>query len=804
MKEHKYALNVKNYKSLIDYLEERGLAYQVDGVYLYIPGNTLVALKRDCKRYIDLMAVFKAKKIPQKQRKEIIDSLQDRHMIVEDGPALVTDKIFAYPQAGTILTKIITETEARRSYIAPDTARRRYGLTGRQLECAVMTGRIRTMEDYRLCEEDIREAIRQDSVYHPFADLVNYLETELNLNLTDDFADRLYQECIAVKFWGCDYRIPDMYLGRLTSDSKNKLYYNPADLPLDKIKCWIRANSVKLDWHNYHYMWANLSDFETDKVCKAYGVDRDQPNENLQPDLHMVMSVMVKEDRDLSVWRVGDIDLIGKTLGMRMKRLLRWFLGRVKDSGGVAYTTYSLNVIEYHKSGTRKTETEPYSIQQYLDFGRLIYAEESFWGENVVDAAIEDSDCARALLQAALCFGAAWRDPDVARMQAPDITDVTGLISMIQGREVDTAVFIRICADFVEQYVRGFKSRKNGQEIRLYLHEDFYCTMGVIITICEYHRIKDGRDSLYASDGINLCTYKKLFGTRYTEIFGEKKLSARRLQKDYLIIQAAGAFGRDYPIRSLGALLAATIRGHKMDFEHGQSTIYHYIPNSTEGMGIDEITVNLFRGGQLCFYKQMVINCLSDEYNNQDLRTKIAIFETLDCTPLQTEQQISAILNIHHCVWPMCADEPLSYDRLKEKIARDVLREKQNANEPYVTCLYEIIYGCKNPACAGKDKCRNYDADDDNAPEKLCRCGIYAKEYIYVLKADKKELMEMQEHLEMMYQQGKVPEEIYRNEKDNFEMAVCYQDDLMFDFLESINDNQLLESEIYAQICKED
>lgn len=619
-------------------------------------------------------------------------------------------------------------------YITWETAHRKYGVSQAQLTNLSVEGRI-TPINGRYPETEIRKLQEMDRQLSSLSTVLDKIcALHPGLVVTKKLVTAIEERIIRTDAWGEGYRRRDALCCKAPDKSKLYLHDNPE--LLKKIDDAIRENADLLPVEAYVYLWEQMTDNEIKLLVKQFGVEPNMPNLQSQPDLHHIMALLAKSRKEICDLNNGEIDLMKRGMTERTKKNFNALL-RLTYDWWPEKCKYNPNLLQYrrHKE-VRKRDVNAYDEYTYFEFGRMIFESKSF--ALLVPKVLESSRLAQIVLSFTMPYIGAWRDTDIVRMRAATITDLQDKISKLQNGDYELEDYRDVWVATHETKLKEMRAHKTGLPIHLFCPLDFEPMLGVLITIAEYHRICDKRDTLIDPQTLKQAKridLEQLFNPEaYNKLFGKTTARRGKLNKCYLRLQRDGAQRKiQNAPKTLSIIIAAYVRGHKLDLKNGQDTIFHYIDAKHENLSMDEITEKLFEIGTMGFYKEAILKYIYPAYAQMTLTDKAKMIKAADIVPIDTESLLAKMEVIQHQLNQAIEETlPTTYNELCARIMR-VVHCGSVANEENVDCLYVALTGYRNEACRGQGNCLHCQNADDSK-YGLCKYGIYGREYIINLR----------------------------------------------------------------------
>ena len=750
-------------------LEELHISYKKNKKYIQISDVDFERISSKIALYIDFDIYSRVKGISGNRKYGLSKKIEQLNGFVNIPEARILNKKLISVEMKQLMDKKQKENE----FISAYAAKKEYGLKQSTLDKCTIQGCIRKGEE-GYCLDDIICEIEKDRYLITLEQLIENVERQLKVKIIKSAHLDMQAWIVRNEYWGRYFKLSELVCNPNITSKKG--YCFEPEIPYDEIKKMLVRNSEWIHISCHEFIWENLSENEALVLNKKYGIDRynEIPTDNAM--IYKIICILLREDKDITELTDGDVNLIIKDKSQSLGKEIYSFFSKMLEV--IPYTKYTGKIRKLPRK-TQIKKVPPYSFETYIRFGAMIFSDEEF--EKRKEKALESSACAQLLFFSSMMYCAAWRTGDIERLCAPLIDDIEGVIRSIKDGTISDEILLDIYVRF-EYQAKKITANKNGQEIEIYHSDDFDVKYGAIIAIAEYWRISDERLTLFNRQ-TKLGDYIKLFGDQYREIFGNKLFSERRLNKDYLMVQVnAASRHNNLGIRSLPAILAAVIRGHKIDLEKGQKTIFNYIDHSSEGLSVDEVLYELFEIGTMGHYKEMVGEILFPDIKNLRLDDRSEIMQALRIDPIRTEKQIHDILIAQKQLNISEYGLYESYETIIKKI-RDSFGTINNANESNVYCMFSGVTGYRKTECVGSKYCTGDEANG------LCPYGIYFREYIFNLI----QRLTVLEDMEKQYKKELVDQsDIFKKRISQAEIARCGEairhiSKTIEDFLETVS-----------------
>ncbi|WBL15220.1 helix-turn-helix domain-containing protein [Sutcliffiella sp. NC1] len=415
------------------------------------------------------------------------------------------------------------------------------------------------------------------------------------------------------------------------------------------------------------------------------------------------------------------------------KREFSFFIDFCKDS----YLTKYNNVykVELYAGGDGKN---PYTFQQWIDFGGILFNTEGDFYGDLIKKAMERRGYAMSWLFCAIHYTCAWRSKDlISKLPIPSLETILKMneeevLTTIKSRNFTKEMARRVIISIVSE-IKAFEKIPSKREkdkanpsLKFVVEESYVYQLGLLIALCEVHRRKVYRNNVSSNnkgqsgsgygDFSSLITesatrrenHIKFFGEIYHEIFGEEGFTNQRANKTFMGIFQKKSQEHGWHI---GYQMASIIRSHKPNKRGNALSTQVYLEHLNKGKDIDLITSALTERGTFGFIPYLILNTI-----------KGSNFSELDMS--EQNNEINKLLplkpyEIERIVKESIANRSRTKDILKEIISNssraellEVMKKISNGDAPskmeHSQCLIKCIdrSACINPSytdCIGCD-----------------------------------------------------------------------------------------------------
>lgn len=317
------------------------------------------------------------------------------------------------------------------------------------------------------------------------------------------------------------------------------------------------------------------------------------------------------------------------------------FLSQIKKKNNTKYSdvTYNPNCNKV------KRNTKPYTSEQYIRFGFLVWSDSHIWYESYMEKALNKREYASVWLYAALHYVCAWRLSDLLKQfPRPNIhMDPKVFLETVKNKELENEIALDIINQInlkieLEEPVPNKTRNNNPPSLVLQIPESIYVFLGTLIGIAEAHyqlSPHPGKKGILSE----ICKRRKkqieFFGEEFTEIFGNDSFSNLRAIKNYEILMCRKG---DKEKLGTGYLLASIARSHKYTVDKLSETTKIYLEYYKDMEDGEILVRELFERGVCSFVPYLltkivagkdVINELSQKERTKKIK-EIAPIDAYD------------------------------------------------------------------------------------------------------------------------------------------------------------------------------
>ena len=309
--------------------------------------------------------------------------------------------------------------------------------------------------------------------------------------------------------------------------------------------------------------------------------------------------------------------LLQKASYIEYEREMSLFLNYTKEN----YLTKYNEVYVY--SNFSKTRIEPYTKQQWLNFGKLIFDMNSTSFKTQLNKAIDCREYCGVWFYSAFHYICTWRRGDILTKIPNPKLEILGLDEFKFIETVKNGLFdINMAQCLVNELIKEIKSlnKSPGKTtnnarvakafLKIVVHEDYTFIIGLLLGLCEVHRrldLKHIQSILYKDMIAKYENYIGVFGNKYLEIFGEKSFSNVKAIKAHL---QYGKILIDSPCNDHIMGIYSNYNLMSILKSHSRTDITNEISNTTEIYLMSELNEFDFDKVMLCIEKRGIFGCL--------------------------------------------------------------------------------------------------------------------------------------------------------------------------------------------------
>lgn len=645
------------------------------------------------------------------------------------------------------------------------TAKNKYKIPKCNLQNAILEGRIHLINEDSIDILEIESEYLKDSEAIPIERIIEDISLRESFFLSEGNLSFLKKDIVKYQNWGIDFRTSNVLLTE--KPSRDTIYIWDYKEERKVIIAWILKHlDILPPAANYTKLW-ELIDKQTELVLqKTLECSPKVINEKNLSFQYKFISRIIMEKKHLDKWEVADCQkFIRKYNDHKSKSYLKRLMENAKNKKVNDF--FKQIILEYAPC---KKDEKHYTVSQYISLGSLLFHPAYFISEGIIERAINNSLCAQAVLYMAMTIVSAWRMGDLLKINVANEFDIEKAINRLKNGDLPYDISNPVWFGFRLFYMNYENANKNKGNLYISSSIELGKVAGLYLIIAEYHRIREHRENLLEVSEFNkISVFKEALGERcYEEILGKEMFREKYMNKAFLDLYAEETSDKFKVMRfkSLPVMLAAYLRGHKIDLKRGQKVIFHYINFASEGMTLDEVLLELFKVGNFGFYMHKVLTILEGDFNYHGLAEKASILAAININPEDFEKQLEK----YTCVLDSISrleELPKSVTELmRSKIFSSVINETANGKEENVFCLYRALTGIRPKGCRKGKYCTG--CDKDLAYGKFCKFAIYSYEYVYNLTL---RIAKYEERMRLLKEEFKKAEK-----ENNREMAKIYND----------------------------
>lgn len=502
-----------------------------------------------------------------------------------------------------------------------------------------------------------------------------------------------------------------------------------------EIVSWVRENwECLVPKESYIFMWNGVdSDFKR-FIADHWKISIFDYCERHQPELHQILAVLGSEGRAVENLENGHISSLMRCLPKSYRKTFKYLLQlyATKHEAGVRYNTKNLSTELYDDKEEQDAERVATDYKQYKALGVAIltrFAER----EGIIGRALKKSQCAQILLFMALHIAIAWRLDDICNIQLSTRIDLDRAKKYIEHKDFENPFFNSVWNIFSMELVGRRASKQNGELVEA-CPQMFRGRLGLYLCIAELFRNADGRETLidksivYEEENYEELLTKEI----YKAIFHEKGFRNSSIVKALLRKQAALT---QQSMDSLGYkrlpfMVAAYLRGHKIDVEKKVKSIFYYIESATENYSPNEVLRETWCGDTVGHYKTAIASHLFSEYEKIDFKEQTQLLHDFgEVSPAEMEKRFEALRELAFVTKAFCIEMPKDKEGLESRLKQMIEAETIIAigKEEHTQCLYSLLTGYRCVSKDGNEICSLHHKPFG------CDFAIYHRSYIWNL-----------------------------------------------------------------------
>lgn len=316
-------------------------------------------------------------------------------------------------------------------------------------------------------------------------------------------------------------------------------------------------------------------------------------------------------------------------------------------------STRYTNQFKIHK-GTNEEEVQPYSIEQWLDFGFLVFNIHHEHYPIYLEKALNVRGYAMTWLYCSLHYVVGWRHSDLLALPSLSLETVLSMNEYELIQSIREGKFSKEMAQLIinemMRIVKAFQrkpqktKRKSNQPLKVVVEDSYVPVIGMLIALCEAHRRIEKKKTLLTERAGRKNSHINFFSEPYREIFGEGHFMNSRAVKTYLNIVQTTSQDQGW---GMGYYLASIIRSHKPDKRGIASTTQVYLEHINKSNDVDRITFALCERGTFGFLPYLMLKLIGGElFVKKDmLEQNEQISELLPIKPYMLEWLVKGVVD---------------------------------------------------------------------------------------------------------------------------------------------------------------
>ena len=554
-----------------------------------------------------------------------------------------------------------------RKIIKLSTAKNKYRIPNRNLQNAILDGRIHLINEDSINITEMESEYLKDSEAIPIERIIEDISLRESFFLSNGNLALLKKDILKYQNWGIDFRTSNVLLTE--RPTRDTIYIWDFKEERKVILAWILNHlDILPPSANYTKLW-ELIDKQTEFVLqKTLECSSKVINEKNLSFQYKFISRIIMEKKHVDKWEVADCQkFIRKYNDNKSKSYLKRLMENANNK----------RVNDFFKqitlgSNTDKKDEKHYTVSQYLSLGALLFHPAYFVSEGIIERAIQNSLYAQAILYMAMTIVSSWRRDDLLKIKVANEFDIEKAINRLKNGDLPYDISNPVWFGFRLFYMNYEVANKNKGNLYISSSIQLGKVAGLYLIIAEYHRIRECREELLEASKFNKkSVFKEALGERcYEEIFGKEMFCEKYMNKAFLDLYADETSEKFKVMRfkSLPVMLDAFLRGHKINLKRGQKVIFHYISFSSEGMSLDEVLLELFKVGNFGFYMNKVLTILDGDFNYHGLAENLdtRLFGGLDMASENGKKENKRSIGI---TLPVSFNHPRTYHPI---IIRDI------------------------------------------------------------------------------------------------------------------------------------
>lgn len=344
-------------------------------------------------------------------------------------------------------------------------------------------------------------------------------------------------------------------------------------------------------------------------------------------------------NKEITQCTTKEVQAMGNNLSTKTaKREFTYFLKLLKQKKNTKYSD-----IDYDRDNNRKEKKShlPYSEEQYLRFGFLVWSDSHIWYDSYMEKALEKREYACVWLYAALHYTCAWRAGDlIEQFPRPNLNmDPKVFLEKVKNKELED----KYALDIIEQVNMKIELEEpkpnktkahNPPSLVLEIPESVYVFLGTLIGIVEAHyqlSTDPRKKGLISHQCKTRESQVEFFGKEFVEIFGDDRFTNLKAVKNYEIIMSKK--GDDKKVGT-GYVLASIARSHKQIFDKKAETTQVYVKYYKDMEDAEVIVRELFERGVCSFAPYLLTKIVVGEENMKKLTQEEKTKKLKETAPL--------------------------------------------------------------------------------------------------------------------------------------------------------------------------
>lgn len=357
--------------------------------------------------------------------------------------------------------------------------------------------------------------------------------------------------------------------------------------------------------------------FETENIYKSYVKDKLSKSSNKDAHIAYVAiydylaSALSKNVFELTV---DELELLIKNNNKKTyNKQLTPFLALHNKNANVGADF----IYVYKPKTTFDKANETYTPEEWHGIKNMLTQTNN---EELIIKVLDNKFLARTWLYMLLNLCTTWRKDDyINKLPSPNLLDSIGIlpenfINWLKEGNAFTKTMAQSTVNDVKNKIESLqlKASKNSKRLKFIIPLNLVYHIGLLLAICESHRAIDNDNLIIGTSVVaEKPSHIRLFGSKYTEVLGNKSFSNLRCTASILTNIENKALELEI---GEGYHYASVMRGHTVRKETGVAKSTEiYLKHSNKDMSINKASINLFRRGSFGFISKLLLEIVYGE-----------------------------------------------------------------------------------------------------------------------------------------------------------------------------------------------